>query len=71
MKAPGVFDWYAQVAQSADKIDDPSIAWPETRGRAPLGTITITGLAASPGIDRRRSFCPALRMRVLTPQIRC
>ena len=29
--APIVFDWYAQQAEQGDKIEDPSIAWPESR----------------------------------------
>ena len=56
--APVVFDWYAQIAQSGDKIDDPSIAWPETRERTLLGTITITRLAGAPGIDKATLFLP-------------
>jgi catalase len=58
MKTPVVFDWYAQIAQPGDKIDDPSIAWPETRERTLLGTITITRLADAPGIDAATLFLP-------------
>lgn len=39
------FDWYAQVSGAGDQLDDPSIAWPETRRLVKLGTITIDRLA--------------------------
>lgn len=58
METPVLFDWYAQIAQSADKTDDPSIAWPETRERTLLGTITIRRLADAPGIDKATVFLP-------------
>ncbi|MEI9892925.1 MAG: hypothetical protein WDN28_03160 [Chthoniobacter sp.] len=45
---PIVFDWYAQVAESGDKIEDPSIAWPETRKLVKLGTFTLTKVPADP-----------------------
>ena len=41
-KQPIVFDWYAQIAEQGDKIEDPSIAWPESRKLIKLGTFTIT-----------------------------
>ncbi|MBB4396306.1 hypothetical protein [Bradyrhizobium sp. ERR14] len=31
-----------QVAAAEDKLDDPSIAWPDTRQVVELGTISIT-----------------------------
>lgn len=40
-KGPVVFDWFAQVAASGDKIEDPSIAWPESRRMVKLGTFTF------------------------------
>lgn len=57
-KGPVVFDWYAQVADSGDKIDDPSIAWPDNRKLAKLGTITIKSLAADPATDKQTLFLP-------------
>ncbi|WP_374950098.1 catalase family peroxidase [Mucilaginibacter sp.] len=39
------FKLYAQVAESGDQVNNPSIAWPEDRRRVLLGTITITHLA--------------------------
>ncbi|MFP3513990.1 hypothetical protein SB775_31315, partial [Peribacillus sp. SIMBA_075] len=41
-KGPVVFDWYAQVAEPGDRIEDPSTAWPETRRLVKLGTFTLT-----------------------------
>jgi catalase len=41
-KGPIIYDWYAQVAEKGDKIEDPSIAWPESRKLVKLGTFTIT-----------------------------
>ena len=38
------FDWYAQVAQAGDVLDDPSIAWPESRRLVKLGTVTLTSV---------------------------
>jgi catalase len=32
-------------AQEGDDVDDPTVAWPETRERSRVGTIVITGLA--------------------------
>jgi catalase len=40
-RGPIMFDWYAQIAQKGDKIEDPSIAWPDTRKLVKLGTFSI------------------------------
>jgi catalase len=40
-EGPIVFDWYAQIADKGDAIEDPSIAWPETRRRVKLGTFSL------------------------------
>lgn len=56
-KGPVVFDWFAQVAESSDILDDPSIAWPDTRRVEKLGTITITGVADQ-AIDSSLMFLP-------------
>lgn len=42
------FDLYAQIAEAGDKVEDPSIAWPETRRMVKLGAITLTALPADP-----------------------
>jgi len=36
---------YAQIAEDGDKIEDPSIAWPDSRQRVLLGEITLTKLS--------------------------
>jgi len=41
-KTPIVFDWYAQIAEKGDAIEDPSIAWPDTRKLVKLGTLSLT-----------------------------
>jgi len=41
-KGPIKFTLLLQVAEKGDKIDDPSVAWPDKRKKITLGTITIT-----------------------------
>jgi catalase len=55
-KEPIVFDWYAQIAEKGDKIEDPSIAWPESRKLVKLGTFTLTKLPADPGVADKKFF---------------
>ena len=56
---PVLFDWFAQVAQADDKVDDPSTPWPEDRQLVKLGTLTITGMAADQqGMDTSLLFLP-------------
>jgi catalase len=43
-KGPVIFDWYAQIAETGDKIEDPSIAWPDSRRLVRLGVFTLTGV---------------------------
>lgn len=57
-KEPVVFDWYAQIAVDGDKLEDPSIAWPETRALVPLGTITISRVVVADAADRTTLFLP-------------
>jgi catalase len=58
-KGPIVFDWYAQIAASGDVIDDPSIAWPETRRLVKLGTIRLEHMATNPdALDKTTMFRP-------------
>jgi len=40
-KGPVIFDWYAQIAESGDRIEDPSKTWPESRKLVKLGTFTL------------------------------
>ncbi len=41
-RGPVKFKLMLQVAEQGDKIDDPSIAWPDSRKKVELGTIAIT-----------------------------
>ena len=45
-REPVVFDWFAQIAGPSDKIEDPSVAWPESRKVVKLGTVTLNRLVA-------------------------
>jgi catalase len=57
--APIVFDWFAQVGEPGDLTEDPSIAWPESRELAKLGTVTISKLSSEPmKTDKALLFLP-------------
>lgn len=56
---PVVFDWYAQIADAADAVEDPSIAWPEGRRLVKLGTVRIDHLAPDQaGAEKATMFRP-------------
>ena len=58
-KHPFRFAFVAQLAEPGDKIADPSIAWPDTRTRVPLGTLEIRAIAPNTASeDRALSFSP-------------
>lgn len=58
-KGPVAFDWFAQIAQSGDKPDDPSAPWPEDRKLVKLGTLTLTGMASDQdGLSKSLLFLP-------------
>ena len=52
-KAPVVFDWYVQIAEAGDKIEDPSLAWPDSRKLVKLGTFTLNKPPADPDTAQR------------------
>lgn len=53
------FTWYAQIAARDDEIENPSIAWPETRKLVKLGTITIERASANTELaDQSLNFLP-------------
>jgi catalase len=57
--APVGFEWWAQIAEPADVLDDPSVSWPETRRLVKIGTISMAGAADSAGqTDKSLSFMP-------------
>jgi catalase len=52
-REPVAFDWFAQIARPGDKIEDPSIAWPESRRMVKLGTVTLNKLVADGEASQR------------------
>lgn len=57
--APAAFEWYAQVAGPGDVIEDPSVAWPESRRLIHLGTIRISAMASNTErSDKAAMFIP-------------
>ncbi|MBA5866212.1 MAG: catalase [Nitrospira sp. CR1.3] len=58
-RGPVKFKLLAQVAEPEDKIDDPTIAWPDTRKKIELGTISITkAVADSQAAEKKLLFVP-------------
>jgi catalase len=58
-RKPFKFKVYAQVAEPTDRTADPSIAWPDSRTKVLLGTITITALGANtPEQDKALAYSP-------------
>ena len=58
-REPVVFDWFAQIAGPGDKIEDPSVAWPESRRTVKLGTVTLNKFVAdSEARQRTLLFLP-------------
>ena len=58
-RSPAEFKLLLQVAEKDGKIDDPSIAWPDTRKQIELGTITITkAVADSQAAEKKLLFMP-------------
>jgi catalase len=56
---PIVLGLYAQVAEHGDKIDDPSVAWPDTRRRVALGKLEIKNVTPNPvEEDKALIFAP-------------
>jgi catalase len=58
-RGPVKFKLLAQVAEPSDKIDDPTVVWPETRKKVELGTLTITkAVADSAAAEKKLLFVP-------------
>ena len=58
-RGPAKFTLLLQVAEKDDKVDDPSIAWPDSRKQIELGTITITkAVADSHTAEKKLLFMP-------------
>jgi catalase len=58
-KAPAMFEWFAQIAENGDVVENPSIAWPESRKVVHLGTISILSVDVRPNTDKELLFLPA------------
>jgi catalase len=52
-RAPVRFRMVVQLAEDGDKLEDPSIAWPETRATIDVGVIEITSVAADSNAEQR------------------
>jgi catalase len=58
-RSPAKFKLLLQVAEKDDKIDDPTIAWPDSRKQIELGTISITkAVADSQTAEKKLLFMP-------------
>ncbi|MEG3177717.1 catalase family peroxidase [Sphingomonas sp. RB3P16] len=56
---PVRFTWYAQIAEPGDVIEDPSIAWPNSRELIKLGVITLDRVGSNSALaDRSVLFLP-------------
>jgi catalase len=53
---PITFKLYAQVAEKGDAIENPSVAWPDSRKRVLLGTLTLKHLAANTVAEDKALF---------------
>ena len=53
---PIVFKLYAQVAEKGDAIENPSVAWSDSRQRVLLGTLTIDKLAPNTVAEDKALF---------------
>ena len=58
-RSPAKFKLLVQVAEKDDKIDDPTVAWPDSRKKIELGTITVTkAVADSQTAEKKLLFMP-------------
>ena len=58
-RGPVNFKLLLQIAAQGDKIDDPSIAWPDSRKKVVMGTLTITkAVADSQTAEKTLLFMP-------------
>ena len=58
--APVEFDWQVQVAEAGDRLDDASVAWPETRRLITVGNLWIERVAADQAAADKILFGPGL-----------
>jgi catalase len=57
-RGPATFKLFLQVAEPGDKLDDPSVAWPDTRKTVELGTLAITKATAESHTADKWLFLP-------------
>jgi len=57
-KEPVKFRVVLQFAGPGDTLDDPSVAWPDSRQTAELGTVTLTRVTTDETIDKSLAFFP-------------
>ena len=58
-EAPAKFRLLVQVAEKGDMIENPSVAWPDTRRTLELGTIEIVKpVAENAAFQRQTVFLP-------------
>jgi catalase len=68
-QGPVRFKLLLEIAGPDDNLDDPSIAWPQTRTKLELGTIEITGMVADNAVSERQLlFLPAALPAGIDPQ---
>ena len=52
------FHLVLQLAGPGDKLDDPSIVWPDNREIVDLGTLTLTRIVSDEAADKSLLFLP-------------
>jgi catalase len=57
-RGPAKFKLLLQIAEPSDKIEDPSIAWPDSRKKVELGTIAITKTTTESHTADKQLFLP-------------
>lgn len=57
-RGPAKLKLVLQVAEPGDKLDDPSIAWPDTRKTVELGTIAIAKTTTESRVADKQLFLP-------------
>ena len=57
-KEPVKFHLVLLLAGPGDRLDDPSIAWPDNRETVDLGTLTLTRIVADEAADKSLLFLP-------------
>ena len=59
VKGPVLFSWLAQIGEAGDRLEDPSVPWPNSRQLVKLGVIIIDeAVRNTPVIDRGLMFLP-------------